>query len=505
MTKDREIPDSDGTVDNSSLSDPLGLRTATQLSEGLASGSFSSVELLQHYVERAEKHNPVLNAIVAMNVEQATKQAKSSDARRARGETLSPIDGLPMTIKDAFQVVGLPATAGAVELEGFMPSQNAVEVQRLLDAGVVIFGKTNVPRFVAGFESYNALFGTTNNPWDVSRTPGGSSGGPAAATAAGLTSFEIGSDLGGSVRVPPHFCGIFDHKPTHGITQMRGHIPGPPGTVAEPDMAVVGPIARSAQDLSLVLPYMIGPVEICDKGWSLSLPPRQGRKIEEFRVAVLLDDSASETDIQMCEHLTKAIRRLEEAGAVVTYTKPEDELSAAFSIFIDLITASIVLPPDVRASVKAAVAAGDPNDDSINAHWQRGLVAEHAQWLTANETRCRMRSVWSHFFSQYDVLLTPPMGIPAFPHNQTDNGGNFVDATLNVNGRDVPYLSQLFWCGFASLLGFPATVVPSGLSHEGLPVGLQIIGDFLNDNTTLEFAELIEEVLGGYVPPHGFR
>ncbi len=200
-------------------------QSATELCLALAAGNISSVELLELYRARYQRLNGPVNAIIATDFEAAGKRARACDESLARGKRIGPLHGLPMTIKDSFEVVGMPTTSGARELVDYRPTTNAVAVQRLVDAGAVVFGKTNLPRFATGFESFNDVHGTTNNPWDATRTCGGSSGGPAAAVAAGLTGLDIGSDIGGSVRVPAHFCGLYAHKPSYGMVPVRGHIP----------------------------------------------------------------------------------------------------------------------------------------------------------------------------------------------------------------------------------------------------------------------------------------
>lgn len=488
---------------NDTSAEDTGFQSAAALSAGLASGAFSSVELLDHFAARCERTNPRLNAVVATDFGAARKRAEESDRRRLRGDTLGALDGLPITVKDAFQVVGLPATSGAVEMEGYMPTVTAVAVQRLIDGGVIIFGKTNLPRFAAGLESYNDLFGTTNNPWDLSRTPGGSSGGSAAATAAGLTAFELGSDIGGSIRTPAHFCGVFGHKPSYGLTQIRGHIPGPPRAMAETDMAVVGPLSRGAKDLAIIFEILAGPDVLEANGWQLRLTAPRHDRLEDIRVAAWLDDPAGPVDSEVLESLEASVAALEQAGATVTRTRPEFDARRAFAAYLDVVSAVIGagLPKDLREALLRAEGAADPNDGSIRTRWQRGLVLSHASWLAANELRARLRYAWSDFFRDYDVLLTPPMGITAFPHNQQDHGGDFAGLELDVDGAPRPYLEQLFWPGLANFLLLPATVAPTGLSRSGLPVGIQIMSDYLQDRTTLRFAELTEEVWGGFRAP----
>src|SRR6266566_3032067 len=235
-------------------------RSAKELAADIRRKKIGCLELLDLYLSRVDKYNPALNAIIATDVEGARKRARAADRALARKQVWGPLHGVPMTIKESYDVVGMPTTWGVPELKDNLPLRNALAVDRLLDAGVVLFGKTNVPIYLADYQSYNAIYGTTNNPWDLSRAPGGSSGGSAAALAAGLTGFEAGSDIGSSIRNPAHYCGVFGHKPTYGIVPPRGQ--ALPGRVAQGDISVIGPMARSAEDLAIGLSAMAGADEI---------------------------------------------------------------------------------------------------------------------------------------------------------------------------------------------------------------------------------------------------
>ena len=249
----------------------LPFRSATALAAEIKRKTISASELLELFLKRVEAYNPALNAIVAMNLSEARERARAADEALARGEDWGPLHGVPMTIKESFDVVGMPTTWGVPELKNNYPTRNAIAVDRFLAAGAILFGKTNVPLYLADWQTFNAIYGTTNNPWDLSRSPGGSSGGSAAALAAGLTALEAGSDIGASIRNPAHYCGVFGHKPTWGICPPRGQ--ALPGIVAPTDISVIGPMARSADDLELGLSIMAGPDDIDAAGWRLELPP----------------------------------------------------------------------------------------------------------------------------------------------------------------------------------------------------------------------------------------
>ena len=242
-------------------------------------------ELLDHYLDRVERFNPTLNAIVVLDADGARERARAADAALARGEVWGPLHGVPMTIKESYNVAGTPTTWGMPDLSNNIAAEDALSVQRLKAAGVVLFGKTNVPLGLADFQSYNEIYGTTSNPWDTDRIPGGSSGGSAAALAAGMTGFESGSDIGGSIRNPAHYCGVFGHKPTWGLLPPRGH--AMPGVLAQPDLSVIGPLGRGASDLELGVTAMAGPDEIQGAGYELRLRGPEHRDLSGLSHRVL--------------------------------------------------------------------------------------------------------------------------------------------------------------------------------------------------------------------------
>jgi len=264
-------------------------KSAVELSAALTAKKVSSVELTQDAIGRIERHDGKINAICVRDFDRALDAARAADAALGRGER-KPLLGLPMTVKESFNVAGLPTTWGIPAFKDWRPTEDAVPVQRLKAAGAVIIGKTNVPVALADWQTTNPIYGTTNNPYDKERTPGGSSGGAAAAVAAGLTALEMGSDIGGSIRNPAHYCGVYGHKPSWGIVPDRGHLPPPPGTLASTDIGVVGPIARSAEDLALALEIVAGPDEDQAVGWRLALPPPRRGALRDYRVAAWLDD-----------------------------------------------------------------------------------------------------------------------------------------------------------------------------------------------------------------------
>ena len=290
--------------------DELSHRSASECLAALRTREVSSLELVDACIARIEALNPELNAVVATDYDRARETARVADAARANGNTLGLLHGLPMTIKDSLETAGLVTTSGAPELRDYVPQEDAVAVHRAIEAGAIILGKTNLPIYAGDWQTYNTVYGRTNNPWNLARTVGGSSGGAAAAIAAGFVPLEIGSDIGGSIRTPAHYCGVYGHKPSYGIVPGRGHIPGPPGTKSEADLAVVGPLARTAGDLQLALDVIAGPDTLMRDGWSLNLPASRADRLSEFRVGYWLDDPLCPIDATVRDELEATIEAL---------------------------------------------------------------------------------------------------------------------------------------------------------------------------------------------------
>lgn len=482
----------------------LHFRSAAALSRMIRRREIGSRELLEHFIARAEAHNPKINAIIARDFERARKAADAADAALARGEMAGPLHGLPMTIKDAYEVAGLRTTGGAPEYADHIPVRSAEAVARIERAGAVIFGKTNVPYLSGDLQTYNSVYGTTNNPWNLACGPGGSSGGSAAALAAGLTGLELGSDIGGSIRTPAHLCGVFGHKTSFGIVPKRGHIPGPPGSLAETDLSVAGPLGRSAEDLDLLLSVIAGPAAPAAAGWRLDLPRPRALKPRELRVAVWIDDPFCDIDRETAELLHNAVRALEEAGARVDRAaRPAFTLAESSEIYLTMLHSVVAagFPASIKTRWEALKRELDPGDKSHRALQARGGTISHAEWMAMNELREGLRAAWAEFFRSHDVVLAPTLMRPAFAHDQRSN---WHERRLTVNGVEREYMDVLIWAGPAVVACLPATVAPAGLTGEGLPVGIQIIGPYLEDRTTIAVAGMIEELLGGFRPPPGF-
>ncbi len=494
MTKHRRNKPSQGT----NAMDPTFL-PATQLAAHLRAREIGCLELLDHYIARIERLDSRINAVVVRDFDRARIRARHLDSQSDRS---APLFGVPMTIKESYNVAGLPTTWGAPAFRNSIATQNALSVDRLLQAGVVLFGKTNVPLMLADWQSYNAIYGTTNNPWDVSLSPGGSSGGAAAALAAGLTGIEAGSDIGSSIRNPAHYCGVYGHKPTWGICPPLGHALG--DNVANSDISVIGPLARSAADLEPALNAMAG-AEPIDSGWTLALPPSRATSLQGLRVAVMTDHPLAEVDAAITGKLEELAAFLRREGAHVSMTvRPAFDLSEGHRLFIMMLRATTSGRTDAATMQHwRDEAARLPADDtSYYALMARGVTMSHRDFLVANETRQRMRRAWAAFFQDFDVLLCPVASSPAQPH---DHDGERWERSITVNQHRVPTTDQMFWAGISGFYLLPATAAPLGFSPAGLPVGVQIVGPQYGDYTTIGLAKLLEAAWQGFVPPPGWE
>lgn len=486
--------------------DDIALQSAAALSAMLRAGKIGCVELLEHFLARVERFNPTLNAVVAIDAERAMAAAKAADTARANGNFGGPLHGLPITIKDALAVPGMPCTSGAPEFADYHPKDPAVAVARLADAGATIFGKTNVPLYCGDLQSYNEIYGTTNNPWNPARTPGGSSGGAAAAVAAGLTAFEYGSDIGGSIRTPAHFCGVFGHKPSWDIVPTRGHIPGPPGTIGVSDINVVGPLARYPQDLRLALELTIGSDPALGPVRRPVLLESRKKKPGDFRIAVWPGDKNCPVAHEISDGISAVADRLARAGARIDdAARPDIDTAAAFGLYAQLLMGVIAtgFPEPALAAFRALAAKAAPDDTSFTTRSAIGAVQSHRQWLSANERRQKLRARWAAFFSEFDLLLCPVTPTAAIAHDHRPVG----ERSIMVDGEALPYMQQTFWAGLVGMACLPSTVVPVGRTADGLPFGMQIVGPYCGDLRTIDFAELLcrEAIIEGYRPPPGYN
>ena len=477
--------------------------TIGELVSALQRRTISASELLEHAIARIEALDPRLNAIVVRDFERAREAARAADAALARGER-RPLLGVPATVKEAFNVAGLATTWGYPQCRDYIPEQDALVVTRLKAAGAVVLGKTNVPEGLGDFQSYNDIYGTTNNPWDLSRSPGGSSGGSAAALAAGFGPLSFGSDIGGSLRMPAHFCGVYAHKPTLGLVSMRGYNQPPsPPRPGHGDLAVLGPMTRTATDLELALQLVAEPDEEQEGiGYRLSLPAPRHQKLSDFRVVVVDTHPLIPTSNAVRAAMNRVAERLAHAGVAVASPGPAlPDLAESARIYMRLLAAatSSRMTPEAFAQTQTAAVTLMPDDHSLTAERTCGYVMRHREWLQIDAARARAAQQWRLFFRDWDVVLYPSAAVVAFPH---DHSLPIEEGHLDIDGRNYPYLDACYiWADPASTCGLPATAAPIDRSPTGLPIGVQIIGPHLQDRTTIAFAALMEREFGGFTPP----
>jgi amidase len=461
------------------MDEALATQDATTLAAAIARKEVSSRELLDLYADRIDRLNPKINAVVTLDVDRARAAAATADEMTSGGESAGLLHGLPITIKDAIEVEGVRSTGGAIELTDHVPNEDAAAVAQLKAAGAIVFGKTNIPRWSGDLQCYNEIFGTTNNPWDTTRVPGGSSGGPAAAVSAGLTSFELGTDIGGSVRIPSHCCGVFGLKPSYGVVPQRGYLDHVGGGSTDADINVFGPIARSAADLELLMSVLAAPEPERALAWRIDLPAPRHADVASHRIGVWFEDPGIPIDREELMLLRRAADTLADAGAKVEDAHPPVDFLEQGALFGQMISAAISPSLDDDAA------------DSVG--------GSHRQWLRGEEQRAQVRKVWAEWFESYDALLCPVMPAPAVTHQQE---GDFLSRTIEINGESFPYFTLIAWTGFIGITCLPSAVPPIGRTPAGLPVGVQVVTPYLRDRDAIALAGHLADLVGGYdVPP----
>ncbi|MCY3819381.1 MAG: amidase [Gammaproteobacteria bacterium] len=477
----------------------LAFKPALELAAMIRNREIRSTELTEHYIERMERlDGQGINAVPVRTFERAREDADRADAAMDRGEQLGPLHGVPMTIKESYVMRDTPSTWGLEAFRDNIGRADGVAVSRFRAAGAVFLGKTNVPANLADFQTYNPLYGTTGNPWDTDRIAGGSSGGSAAALAAGFCALEAGSDIGGSIRNPAHFCGVYGHKPTWGIVPMAGHelLEHTP----DADLSVCGPLARSADDLAVALDTMAGAPGRERRGWRLVLPSPEFNRLGDLRVALWPDDTLCPVSSEISDRVVSVGQILARLGATVSDTaRPGFDVKRAHDTYVSLLNSVMSAPqPEVEYARNVARAAEfDPADMSFRAVSARGMVLNHREWIRYNFKREHLRFAWDDFFEDWDILLCPQMATPAFTHDHRP----FGQRTIDVDGVRRDYFEQLFWSGLVTNAYLPSTVFPTGLSRGGLPIGVQAVGAAYCDYRTIEFARLMAEELGGFQVP----
>lgn len=478
--------------------------SATEQLAALAAGTTSSVELLDAYLRQIDDHSWV-NAVVTVDAERAREEAVTADRVRAEGRSLGPLHGLPITIKHDVEVAGMPSTYGALVNRDHVGERDATAVARLRRAGAIVFGRSNLPEFASDGQSYNELHGTTANPWDRARTPGGSSGGSAAAVAGGMTALELGSDMGGSIRLPASWCGVHGLKPTWGVVPLDGEAPVPdqPADVelAPTAVAVAGPLARGAADLELALSVLAASGDALPLGPRVTLPPAPFQTHRELRALAWLDDATLPTDPATRAVLDAAVEALAADGVQVTYAeRPPVDLDRLGELFELLFMADFggTFSEQTYAAVVAGMEAAAGRAPLAALHL-RALRLSHREWHALERERLRVLARWEELFADVDVLLCPTVFTTAIEH---DHSEPVELRTIAVDGATRSHRPDLTrWCAPVSVSSLPATTAPAGLTAAGLPVGLQIVAAAYRDRSTIAAARLLEQTLGGFTAP----
>ena len=476
--------------------------TTTETLAALAGRQISSVELLQTYIGQVQAH-PDVNALVTIDEERAAREAREADALRANGAPVGRLHGLPISVKHDTKVGGMPSTYGSTSLKDYVPEHDSEAVARLRAAGAIVFARSNLPEFASDGQAYNDLHGVTRNPWDLTRTTGGSSGGSAAAVAAGMTGLELGSDMGGSIRIPAAWCGVFGLKPTWGVVPMSGEVPLPGESsgsdLMEADVAVAGPLARGADDLDLALRILAAPRQRGGLVPELRTPRATSHKA--LRALVWLDDQVVPTDPATLAVLEEACVALERDGAVVVRApRPPADLGELEELFETMFMADLAGNLD-DASFRELTSGLD----MLRAHspmsefHHRSTRLTHREWLALERRRRMLAMEWSEIFDDYDVVLTPTVLTTALEH---DHSEPVWERTFALGGISYPWRPTLTrWCGAPGVLRLPSVSVPVGIASSGMPVGMQVIADQYDDRNAIAAAALIAQSTGGYQRP----
>jgi len=447
----------------------IGLRSTVEQADLIQRGELSSRELTEHFIERIERLDGEINSVITRDFETALAESDAADASQQKGQSLGVLHGVPITVKDALQTKNLKSTGGATELRDNVPSQDAAVVASIRRQGGIVMGKTNLPRWSGDIQAYNDIFGTTNNPWDISRGPGGSSGGAAAAVAMGFTSFEIGTDIGGSIRFPAAFNGVWGHKPSFGVIPTTGYLDHIDGGLNEADINVFGPIARSAQDLELLLTVM----KRNSPPWVAELEAAP-EDLKDLKIGAWLDDEFCPVDDEVREQLEKAVAALEKDGISVDRSaRPELDPDEAAMLGLWL----------VQRAISQSTDSNGPG---------------HRIWLDQHVRREELKLKWAQFFDRYDAVIMPVCFVPPFEHQQQ---GDFGSRTLICNGEKRNYIDVVKWTTMVGMAYLPSTVPPIGLGASGMPIGCQVVGPYGGDRLTIALAGRIGDLMGGYQPP----
>jgi amidase len=476
--------------------------SASQLAQGIRDRTFSATEVLNAYLAQIAQHNPALNAVVTLNESQARLQAQAADNAVATGQNLGPLHGVPITFKDLFETAGLRTTFGYKSLAQYIPPQDVPLVARLRQAGAIVLGKTNLPKGGGDFQTVNPVFGRTNNPWDITRTPGGSSGGSSAAIAAALSPLDLGNDLGGSLRIPAHFCGVYSLKPTE--HRVANSLRSNPRLLRH--MITTGPIARSVEDLRLCLDIIEGPDgaewEVAPLATEEAIP----KPLSDCRFAWCdrFEDLSADTQTQKA--LAALAQKLSATGCKVERITPHDfNFNDAWETFGELCVAQLALgqTPTLRGVVGGVTKLLPPSfipGGAVEQGFVRGVSMGMQGYMEALTRRDRLITKLEQFLTQWDAWLCPVTPGPAFTHRQTWFP---LRRGLAVDDQKLSYwMWGLGFTSIFSLTGNPVVTLP--IATEGLPIGVQLVGSRWQDRKLLVIAQAVAELTGGFRRPPGY-
>jgi amidase len=468
--------------------------TAIELAQAIREGKLSSRHCLEVLVARMEQINPMLNAVVYTDLEKARARADEADVAISAGQIWGPLHGVPMTIKENNDVKGMPITMGNLKHKDRVSPQSEVAVQRLQDAGVVVFGKTNLPLDAMDVQSYNEIYGSTGNPWDLAKTPGGSSGGGSAAVACGITPIELGGDVGGSIRIPAAFTGIYGHKPTFGLIPKSG-----PTTEHFPkEVSVRGPLARSAEDLRVLMEILAEGPRVGEafaskptaRAWRLQLSLPTKTALKQYKIAIWADDEQCRVHDDLTTAAEQVGRALEGCGASVDWhARPNFDTASNHRTYFKLTAAN------------AVVGMSEADEEALPAIAKVSLRT----YRQAQEERERIRLAWEDFFDTdnggFDILICPSFSTPAFNKDERYTGFERAKRTLHtvIDGEEqqVPYFSALWWAFLTNVGLLPSTTFPCGVgSISKMPLGLNVVSREYNDMICIDVARLLASECG---------
>ncbi|MEW6440954.1 MAG: amidase family protein [bacterium] len=481
-------------------------RTATELASMIRQRQVSAAEVVEAHLEQIGRHNERLNSIVTLDSDRARQRAAEADADLARGRLWGPLHGVPVTIKDAFETSGLRTTSSHRPLLEYLPKTDATPVARLRQAGAIILGKTNMPELAMDLQSNSPLFGPARNPWDATRTPGGSTGGGAAAVAAGFSPLELGSDIGGSIRIPSHFCGVLGCKPTEHLVSSAGHIPELPGQLRTTrHLGVFGPLARSLEDLRLALVLMSGSD---GRDWEVppvSLVEQPVPDLADLRIAWTDDFAGVPVSGETRTMLSDLADRLSNVGCRVERSSPVDfDFEAAWQTYGEILGAEVGF--NVSRALRAASRLVGPiifRKVPLYRAINRGVTLGLRDYMSALVRRDSLIAALERFLSKWDAWICPVASTPAFTHRSS--GLPRSTRPIDVDGRELEYYTAtMSYATPFNLTGSPVIILPVALTHDGMPIAVQVVGRRWQDMGLLAAASRLQEVTGPFRRPPGY-